>query len=75
MSSAVTSPEKPWHEAYPPPRCRNPASITAPELLHALKAGSKPGVDFLLVDLRRNDHEVLCLITGPTLLPFNSQIL
>ncbi|KAL8785799.1 MAG: hypothetical protein Q9213_003177 [Squamulea squamosa] len=27
------------------------------ELLHALKQGRIPGVDFILVDLRRNDHQ------------------
>lgn len=58
MSVPVASTEKAWHEAYPPPQCQNPASISATELLHALQKGGKPGVDFILVDLRRNDHEV-----------------
>ncbi|KAI4090243.1 MAG: hypothetical protein LQ344_004869 [Seirophora lacunosa] len=57
MSVPVASTEKAWHEAYPPPQCQNPASISATELLHALQKGGKPGVDFILVDLRRNDHE------------------
>lgn len=29
------------------------------ELLNQLEVGKRPGIDFLLVDLRRNDHEVL----------------
>lgn len=56
--ATASSTEKAWYEAYPPAQCKNPASITATELLHALKQGKKPGVDFILVDLRRNDHEV-----------------
>ncbi|KAI4190448.1 MAG: hypothetical protein LQ346_004918 [Caloplaca aetnensis] len=55
--ATASSTEKAWYEAYPPAQCKNPASITATELLHALKQGKKPGVDFILVDLRRNDHE------------------
>lgn len=58
MSAPTTSPEKPWHAAYPSPRCQAPASISPTSLLHALQSGRKPGIDFLLIDLRRNDHEV-----------------
>ncbi|KAL8773739.1 MAG: hypothetical protein Q9209_001507 [Squamulea sp. 1 TL-2023] len=57
MSAENTNTEKPWYEAYPPARCETPASISSTELLHALKQGCKPGVDFILVDLRRNDHQ------------------
>lgn len=58
MSVATASTEKPWYEAYPPARCTTPGSINSTELLHALQQGRKPGVDFILVDLRRNDHDV-----------------
>jgi len=46
-------------EAPPPPSNPNPAAITKAELLQRLQAGQTPGIDFLLVDLRRTDHEVL----------------
>ena len=32
--------------------------IEREELLKQLQMGKQPGVDFLLVDLRRTDHEV-----------------
>jgi hypothetical protein len=49
-----------WHEAYPAPRNQSPKTvIPRQELLQWLQDGQKkPGVDFLLVDLRRTDHEV-----------------
>lgn len=58
MSVENATTEKPWYEAYPPAQCKIPASISSTELLHALEQGKKPGVDFILVDLRRNDHNV-----------------
>ncbi|KAL8928222.1 MAG: hypothetical protein Q9208_001932 [Pyrenodesmia sp. 3 TL-2023] len=65
MSTATaTAPSEPppWHAGYPPPQCKTPASITPTQLLQALKDGrKKPGVDFLLVDLRRNDFEMFCM--------------
>lgn len=51
-------PPPPWHAAYPSPRTTNPQTITRATLLEKLRAGQRPGVDFLLVDLRRTDHEV-----------------
>ncbi|KAK5070238.1 hypothetical protein LTS08_007912 [Lithohypha guttulata] len=54
MSSA-SKPE--WHEAYPQPRPSPPDSINAEDLLALMHNGKKPGVDYLVVDLRRNDHE------------------
>ncbi len=50
--------ESPWHDAYPTPNNANPASIHRSELLQLFKDGQRPGVDFLIVDLRRMDHEV-----------------
>ena len=47
-----------WHEAYPQPRNQSPTAVTRQDLLRWLQGGKTPGVDFLLVDLRRTDHEV-----------------
>lgn len=54
-----------WHEKYPQPQTENPKSISKQDLLSRIKSGEQAGVDFLLIDLRRNDHEVdqhLCVI-------------
>ncbi|KAK9491042.1 Rhodanese-like domain-containing protein [Lipomyces doorenjongii] len=48
--------EAPWHAAYPEART-TAASITRLELLKWFRAGKVPGRDFVLVDLRRTDHE------------------
>lgn len=48
----------PWHAAYPDPKNTAPEHITRFELLEKFRRGEQPGRDFLLVDLRRNDHEV-----------------
>lgn len=50
---------KAWHEAYPQPRNQSPEVLERKELLERFEKGEKPGVDFLVVDLRRTDHEVL----------------
>lgn len=50
---------QPWYAAYPTPRHAPPGSLTREELLRMMKAGdSVAGRDFVLIDLRRNDHEV-----------------
>lgn len=49
---------KEWHEAYPNPRNQSPDAITRQDLLERLRNGQKPGVNFLLVDLRKEDHQV-----------------
>ncbi|KEF56314.1 uncharacterized protein A1O9_07895, partial [Exophiala aquamarina CBS 119918] len=46
-----------WHDAYPKPRNQSPVAVTRQELLQWLQDGKTPGLDFLLVDLRRTDHE------------------
>ncbi|KAF7557163.1 hypothetical protein G7Z17_g870 [Cylindrodendrum hubeiense] len=48
----------PWYAQYPTPRESQPGGVTREELLKMLKGGES-GVsrDFVLVDLRRNDHE------------------
>lgn len=47
-----------WHDAYPKPRNQSPAILQRQDLLARFQKGDKPGVHFLLVDLRRTDHEV-----------------
>lgn len=50
---------QPWYAAYPTPRNAQPGSLTREELLKMMKASNRvAGRDFVLVDLRRNDHEV-----------------
>ncbi|KAF9886881.1 hypothetical protein FE257_011004 [Aspergillus nanangensis] len=48
--------EKPWHAAFPAPRS-TAASITREEMLQWMRDGKQPGKDYVLVDVRRNDHE------------------
>lgn len=50
--------ETPWHSAYPTPKKSNPQAISREELRKWLDEGLIPGKDFVLVDLRRADHEV-----------------
>jgi hypothetical protein len=63
----------PWHTAYPSPRDTEPESLTQKQVLAKLRAGNELlGTDFLLIDLRSNDHEVssgtLCFLC-PCILP------
>jgi arsenical-resistance protein 2 len=54
MGAAVT----PWHTAYPSPRDTRPESLTQKQVLAKLRGGNElQGTNFLLVDLRSNDHE------------------
>lgn len=50
--------DTPWHAAYPEPKNTSPDSVSRSDLLERLNRGEQPGRDFLLIDLRRNDHEV-----------------
>lgn len=52
----TTSSEKPWYEAYPPPRSE-PLSIDRHDVLRLLKSDTAKNENFVLVDLRRNDFE------------------
>lgn len=54
----ATSTAPAWHSAYPQPRNETPNAMTRRAVLGWLQDGQKPGVDFLLIDLRRTDHEV-----------------
>jgi len=57
-SNPPIRPEPPWYAAYPAARNKDPATISRLDLLALIKQGKKPGKDFILVDLRRTDHEV-----------------
>lgn len=57
--------QPPWHAAFPAPRTTDPKSITPTGLLQRLQAGQRGGREFLLVDLRRNDHEVSSVVRFP----------
>ncbi|KAL2820879.1 Rhodanese-like domain-containing protein [Aspergillus cavernicola] len=69
MTDPTSTP--PWHASYPSPKTTNPASLPRETILHWLKQGKIPGVDFLLVDLRRTDFEGGS-ITGSLNLPAQS---
>ena len=56
MSTSQEPP--PWHASFPAPRQANPPAVSSAEVLEWFQAGKIPGKDFLLVDLRRTDHEV-----------------
>jgi hypothetical protein len=53
----------PWHAVYPNPK-NTAEAISRSEVLERLNHGEQPGRDFLLVDLRRNDHEVRHIIVN-----------
>jgi arsenical-resistance protein 2 len=59
----VAASPPPWHAAYPAPRNPKPDGMTREEVLALLNAQAKDKSsnspkDFVLVDLRRADHEV-----------------
>jgi arsenical-resistance protein 2 len=57
-TNANTAAPAPWYNAYPAVKAAAP-TITRAEVLDLLRnAKSVAGKDFVLVDLRRNDHEV-----------------
>lgn len=56
IRTIMTDQEQPWYAAYPPARS-NPESISRSALLQLLKQSSEDE-RFVLVDLRRTDHEV-----------------
>lgn len=58
IANSASSPA-PWHAAYPAPRNSQPEAIRREDVLEIMKLGqNKAGKDYVLVDLRRNDHEV-----------------
>ena len=52
------NPELPWYAAYPSPRHDTSPSISRVEVLQLFRDGQEAGRDFILIDLRRADHEV-----------------
>jgi len=57
-AQADDAPAIPWHAAYPSPRDAQLKSLTREQVLEMLKSGASVlGKDFLLIDVRRNDHE------------------
>lgn len=58
ITAQPTDNSPPWHAAFPSPRTIEVDAIQRDELLARFKAGERPGKDFVLVDLRRNDHAV-----------------
>lgn len=52
-----STPPSPWHAAYPAPSTLDPPTLTRTEVLQRFQQGKRPGKDFILVDLRRMDHE------------------
>jgi hypothetical protein len=61
--ATTVAPTLPWHAAYPAPRKAEPLGTKREEVLAMLRAqrkdqNSSGTRDFLLVDLRRVDHEV-----------------
>ena len=63
--AAPPEPEIPWHAALPAPRNQTPSSISRSDVLQLVRqADDASGRDFVLIDLRRLDHEV---VTTPIL--------
>lgn len=57
--------EVPWHAAFPSPKKQEPGAMTCGEVLKMMKdSGSEAGKDYLLVDLRRTDHQVCVSANG-----------
>lgn len=48
--------EAPWHAAFPAPKASTDA-ISKEQFLAWLHEGKTCGLDFVLVDLRKNDYE------------------
>ncbi|KAM0420893.1 hypothetical protein ACHAPT_011282 [Fusarium lateritium] len=48
----------PWHAAYPPPLNKTSAAMTRQAVLEMMKDSKNvAGKDYVLIDLRRTDHE------------------
>ncbi|KAK8074418.1 hypothetical protein PG997_009081 [Apiospora hydei] len=51
----ATLAQAPWHAAYPAPKTTAPGALTKEDVLGMLQRGEEE--EFVLIDLRRNDHE------------------
>lgn len=59
MSTTVSETASPWHAAYPNPRTAQPAVLTRDAVLAMIKTEpDTASKSFVLVDLRRADHNV-----------------
>ena len=59
MEDKVTAKaETQWYDRYPAVKSQDVAVLPRSDFLGMLNSGASPGRDFLLVDLRRNDHVV-----------------
>lgn len=54
----TSNPQLPWHEAYPQPSVKVPDQLSREKLLDWIGHGERAGKDFLVVDVRRDDHTV-----------------
>ena len=50
--------EAQWYDKYPAVKSQDVPVLSRSDFLGMINAGASPGQDFLLVDLRRNDHVV-----------------
>lgn len=67
-TASVTGSPPPWHAAYPAPRS-TPATIRREDVLDMIKrSADRSSRDYILIDLRRNDHEVHTIDRHHTLL-------
>ena len=58
-SEAPAASPAPWHAAFPAPKDVALGSVSREEVLQMIKGVEKGAArDFVLVDVRRNDHEV-----------------
>ncbi|KAH6637991.1 Rhodanese-like domain-containing protein [Boeremia exigua] len=56
-TASITGSPPPWHAAYPAPRS-TPATIRRESVLDMIKQSRETSSsDYILIDLRRNDHE------------------
>lgn len=60
--------EAQWYEAYPAVKSQDVPALSRSDFLGMLNSGASPGQDFILVDLRRNDH-VVCSSRIHTAIP------
>lgn len=58
MASTNLKTERPWFEAYPPPKNRQSETVTREGLRQWILEGQSTDKKFILVDVRREDHEV-----------------
>ncbi|OWT42516.1 Rhodanese/Cell cycle control phosphatase [Pochonia chlamydosporia 170] len=57
MTSDELKMQRPWFEAYPPPKNLQSKTVTRDILRQWILEGQKSGKNFVVVDVRREDHE------------------